>query len=207
MKTPFLSLLALSALTLGSCDSLNKPSTKDEPQEATADTAVVYRDGKTAEGMANDAANSAENAFDIASAKLTDATFPEIKTKGVTVRGNEDYQVYSVDETVLFDTDKATIKPSAAATLQEVIGSIGQRYTGKQIRVAGFADSRGDASYNKDLAQQRANAVKSYLVDTGKMPAANISTESFGEQQPAASNATAAGRKENRRVELVVRVR
>ncbi|MCR5889242.1 OmpA family protein [Hymenobacter sp. J193] len=207
MKTPFLSLLTLSALTLASCDSLNKPAAKDEPQEATADTAVVYRDGKTAGDVADDAANGAENAFDIASAKLTDTTFPEIKTKGVTVRGNEDYQVYSVDETVLFDTDKATIKPSAAATLQEVVGSIGQRHADKDVRVMGFADSRGDASYNKDLAQQRANAVKSYLVDTGKMPAAKISTESFGEQQPAATNATAAGRKENRRVELVVRVR
>jgi outer membrane protein OmpA-like peptidoglycan-associated protein len=206
MKIPFLSLLAAATIGLASCDSLNKPSEKDEPQEATADTAVVYRDGQTAGDAMAGAANATADAFDLSKARLAEVSLPEIKNKGITVRGDNDYHVYSVDEKVLFDTDKATVKPSAAAALQEIMGSIGQRFAGKDVRVMGFADSRGNASYNLDLAKQRAEAVKSYLVQTGKMAEGKVSTESFGEQQPAATNATAEGRQENRRVEIAVRM-
>jgi outer membrane protein OmpA-like peptidoglycan-associated protein len=73
--------------------------------------------------------------------------------------------------------------------------------------VLGFADSKGDKSYNRELSEKRANAVKDYLVSTNKMPADHVSTEAFGEEQPVASNATAAGRQENRRVEIAVRVK
>ena len=205
MKFSFLPLAA--ALALAGCNDLKKPEEKDEPQEATQDTAVVYRDGRTAGDVAQSAATATANAFDMTKAKLADVKLPEIKTPGITVRGDEDFQVYSVDESILFETDKATIKPSAAAAIQEIVGSIGQHYAGKDVRVMGFADSRGDASYNLKLGQERANAVKNYLSETGKLAADKVSTESFGEQQPAATNATAEGRKENRRVEIAVRVR
>jgi outer membrane protein OmpA-like peptidoglycan-associated protein len=211
MKNTILPLLAATTFAFTSCDSLNKPSTKDEPQEATADTAVVYRDGQTAGDAMSSAAGKAgaaiDNTFDMTRAKLADRSYPEIKQKTVTVRGDEDFDVYSVDEKVLFDTDKATVKPDAAAALKEIMASISQRYANKDVRVMGFADSRGDAKYNFDLAKQRAEAVKNYLVETGKMAAAKVSTESFGEQQPAATNTTPAGRQENRRVEIAVRVR
>lgn len=211
MKITILPLLAAVAFTFASCDNLKKPETKDQPQEATADTAVVYRDGKTPGAAVADAAdkagNAVDNAFTITRDKLTTRTYPEIKEKGITVSGNDDYEVYSVDEAILFDTDKATVKPSAKGAIEQIVGSIGQRYVGKDVRVMGFADSRGDASYNQKLGQERANAVKSYLVETGKMAADKVSTESFGEQAPAATNATATGRKENRRVEIAVRVR
>ena len=210
MKIPFLSLLA-AALTLASCNQLAKPEDKDQPTEATQDTAVVYRDGRTAADEVGAAANKAGtavgNAFDLTKAKLVTRAYPEIKEKGISVSGDDDYDVYSVDEAVLFDTDKATVKPSAKGAIEQIVGSIGQRFADKDVRVMGFADSRGDAKYNYKLAQERANAVKDYLVTTGKMAAAKVSTESFGEQAPVASNATAEGRKENRRVEIAVRVR
>ena len=206
MKTPFLSLLAAATLALASCDSLSKPEAAavDQPQEATADTAVVYRDG---EGPGDAAAGAADNAFDLSKSTLVDRKYSEIKTTGVTVRGDDNYDVYSVEETVLFDTDKAAVKPGAADALREIVASIGQRYANKDVRVMGFADSRGDASYNYKLAQERAEAVKSYLTQNSKIPAERVSTESFGEQQPAATNATASGRKENRRVEIAVRTK
>jgi outer membrane protein OmpA-like peptidoglycan-associated protein len=115
--------------------------------------------------------------------------------------------VYSVDEKVLFDTDKADVKPSAAAALQQISGSIGQRYANHEVRVMGFADSRGEKGYNKALSEQRAEAVKNYLVNNGKMAADRVSVEPMGESMPVASNATAAGRQENRRVEIVVRTK
>ena len=195
-----------AALLLAGCETKHS-ETKDQLSEAGQDTAVMARDGQTASQMAGDAAATAANAWDLTKAKLADIKFKEVTLPGVTVRGDSTYSVYSVDETVLFDTDKADIKPSAAATLQQITGSIGQRYATQQVRVMGFADSRGDKSYNRELSEKRAEAVKKYLVDTGKIDASRVSVEPMGEAQPVASNATAAGRQENRRVEIAVRTR
>ncbi|MFD1873490.1 OmpA family protein [Hymenobacter bucti] len=214
-----LTLLAAASLSLAtSCNDLKKTDDKSTLSDATQDTAVVARTGQTAADVATNAADAVDsaaskagsaigNAFDLTKAKLADVKFPEVNLTGITVRGNDDYQVYGVDEKVLFDTDKATVKPTAAEALKQITASINQRYAGKDVRVLGFADSRGDKSYNRDLSKQRAEAVKNFLVTTDKMPADRVSTEAFGEEQPAASNATAAGRKENRRVEIAVKVK
>lgn len=138
-------------------------------------------------------------------AKLVDVKFKKITTAGVTVRGDAAYNVYSVDEKVLFDTDKAAIKLGAAEALQQITGSIGQRYGGSQVRVMSFAYSRDDKGHNKALSEQRAEAVKNYLVANGKIDAARVSVEPMGEAMLVASNATAAGRQENRRVVIAVR--
>jgi len=219
MNKSFLALLAAATLASAtSCHDLKKSDEKNTLGEATADTAVVARTGTTPGQVAASAANAIDstaskagsaisNAFDMTKAKLADVKLPEITTTGLTVRGNSDYQVYGVDEAVLFDTNKATIKPSAAAALQQIGASITKRYAGKDVRVMGFADSKGDKSYNKELSQQRAEAVKAYLIATDKLAADHVSTEAFGENQPVASNATAAGRKENRRVEIAVQIR
>jgi outer membrane protein OmpA-like peptidoglycan-associated protein len=205
MKKSLLSLLAATVL-LASCETKHS-ETKDQLAEAGQDTAVMARTGQTAADMAAGAANSADNAWDMTKAKLADVKFKEITAPGVTVRGDSTYNVYSVDETVLFDTDKADIKPGAAETLKQITGSIGQRYAAGQVRVMGFADSRGDKDYNKDLSEKRAEAVKNYLVANGGIDAGRVSVEPMGEAMPAASNATAAGRKENRRVEIAVRTK
>ena len=211
-------LLAAVLLLASSCDNLKKSDDKTTLTDATADTAVVARTGETAGQMAASAANSVDNAasqagdaisntFDMTKAKLAEVKLPEVNMPGVTVRGNEDYQVYGLDEKVLFDTDKAVVKPGAAAALKQITESINKRYSGKDVRVIGFADARGDKAYNRELGKERAEAVKNYLVATDKMPADRLSTESFGEAQPVATNATAAGRQENRRVEIAVSVR
>lgn len=217
MMKSSLPLLA-AAVLLASCSDLKKSDEKNTLSDATPDTAVVARTGKTVGDAAAGAANTVDsaaskvgnavsNAFDMTKAKLADVKLPEVNLSGITVRGNEDYQVYGVDEKVLFDTGKATIKPSAAEALKQISASINQRYAGKDVRVMGFADARGDKNYNRELSQQRAEAVKNYLVTTNKLPADHLSTEAFGESQPVASNATAAGRQENRRVEIAVRVK
>ncbi|RZK20293.1 MAG: OmpA family protein [Hymenobacter sp.] len=218
MNKPVLALLAAATFSFASCSDLKKTDEKNTLGEATADTAVMARTGKTAGDVAANAANKVDsaaskagsaisNAFDMTKAKLSDVKFPEINLPGVTVRGNEDYQIYGVDEKVLFDTDKAAVKPGAAEALKQISASINQRYAGKDVRVLGFADSRGDKSYNRALSKERADAVKNYLVATNKLPADHVSTEAFGEEAPVASNATAAGRQENRRVEIAVKVR
>ncbi|MGI4863959.1 MAG: OmpA family protein [Janthinobacterium lividum] len=219
MTKPTLALLAATTLALAtSCNDLKKSDDKNTLGDATTDTAVVARTGRTATDLAANAAgavdsaaskagNAIGNAFDLTKAKLADVKFPEVSLPGVSVRGNEDYQVYGLDEKVLFDTDKAVVKPSAAEALKQITASINQRYAGKDVRILGFADARGDKSYNRALSKQRAEAVKAYLVTTDKMPADRVSTEAFGEEEPVASNATAAGRQENRRVEIAVQVK
>jgi outer membrane protein OmpA-like peptidoglycan-associated protein len=198
MKNTLLSALALATL-LSSCDTKQSP-TKDQLSEAGQDTAVLARNGRTAGEAVGDA-------WDMTKAKLADVKFKEITLPGVSVRGDSTYNVYSVDETVLFDTDKAEIKPTAADALNQITASIGQRYSTQQVRVMGFADSRGDKSYNKALSEQRAEAVKNYLVNNGKIAADRLSVEPMGEAMPVATNATAEGRQENRRVEIAVRTR
>ncbi len=204
--TKFILPALAASLLLASCET-KQSETKDQLSEAGQDTAVMARDGQTASQMAGDAAASTANAWDMTKAKLADVKFQEVNTPGVTVRGDSTYSVYSVDEAVLFDTEKAEIKPTAAASLQQITASIGQRYATRQVRVMGFADSRGDKSYNRELSEKRAEAVKSYLVGTGKIDGARVSVEPMGEAQPVATNATAAGRQENRRVEIAVRTR
>ena len=206
MKKYFLPLLA-TAIVLSSCETKHS-ETKDQLAEAGQDTAVLARDGsQTVADAASGTATAVDNAWDMTKVKLADVKFKEITLPGVSVRGDNTYNVYSVDEQILFDTDKADIKPSAAEALKQITGSIGQRYATGQVRVMGFADSRGDKNYNKELSEKRAEAVKSYLVATGGIDAGRVSVEPMGEAMPVASNATAEGRQENRRVEIAVRTK
>ena len=102
-------------------------------------------------------------------------------TSGVTVRGDSIYSIYSADETVLFDTDKADIKSSAAASLQQITVFIGHCYVTQQVQVIDFADSRGDKCHNRELSERRAEALKNCLVGTGKIDVARVSVEPMGE--------------------------
>ena len=103
---------------------------------------------------------------------------------------------------VLFDFDSANLKPGAREKLAQVSGIL-LTQPGLQIEVEGHTDSVGSDSYNQRLSEQRAAAVRDYLVRQGIQPAA-VATAGFGETQPVAANETAAGRQQNRRVELVV---
>lgn len=216
MYKPFLSLVAATVLLAG-CETKTS-ETKETLGDATRDTAVMARTGDTVDTLGAKAVDAAKgavasagaaigNAWTVTKDKLKDVKFTEVNLPGITVRGDNDYNVYSVDEAVLFDTDKAVVKPGAAKALEQITGSIGQRFGKSEVHVMGFADARGDKDYNKDLSEKRAEAVKSYLVTTGKIDASRVSVEPMGEAQPVASNATAAGRKENRRVEIAVRTR
>lgn len=130
--------------------------------------------------------------------------YEEVTDKNINVRGNNGYGIYGLGENILFDVDKATIRPAAEANLKEIAGSIEKRYKGGDIRVYGFTDAKGGAGYNKDLAQQRADAVKAWMRSNG-IDEARISVNAIGEAQPVATNTTEEGRQQNRRVEIVAR--
>ncbi|HPF25719.1 MAG: OmpA family protein [Steroidobacteraceae bacterium] len=102
---------------------------------------------------------------------------------------------------VEFDLDKATLRPESAAVLEGAV-SVLKRYPDLKIEVAGHTDAQGSDAYNMNLSKQRAITVLDYLKAGGVTN--ELASRGYGERQPVASNATAEGRQENRRVVLRV---
>jgi len=103
---------------------------------------------------------------------------------------------------VHFDFNKSTIRPDAVPVLNEAV-EILKAQGGIAVIVEGHTDSVGTDAYNLKLSRRRADAVRQYLVKHG-IPSSRITAEGFGESRPVASNDTADGRAQNRRVELRV---
>jgi outer membrane protein OmpA-like peptidoglycan-associated protein len=103
---------------------------------------------------------------------------------------------------VLFDTGKFTLKPGAREKLAKISGII-LAHPGLTITVEGHTDSVGGDDYNMKLSEDRANAVRTYLVSQG-LDSGIVTAQGFGKTRPVADNSTAAGRQQNRRVEMVV---
>ena len=103
---------------------------------------------------------------------------------------------------ILFDVNQATLKPGAAQNIAR-ISTVLRQYPDKQIAVEGHTDSDGADQYNQSLSERRAAAVREALVAGGVSPA-SITSRGYGESQPVTTNATAAGKQQNRRVEVVV---
>jgi outer membrane protein OmpA-like peptidoglycan-associated protein len=103
---------------------------------------------------------------------------------------------------VLFDTSSANLKSTARERLAKVAGVL-IAYPDMHIEVDGYTDSTGDPLTNQRLSDERAAAVQAYLSQQG-VSASSIAVHGFGEANPIASNDSAVGRQQNRRVELVV---
>jgi len=103
---------------------------------------------------------------------------------------------------VLFDTGQFTLKPGAREKLSKVAGIL-IAYPGLNIEVGGYTDNVGGDAMNQKLSENRAGAVRDYLVQQG-VATNSVSSKGYGNTLPVASNDNSAGRQENRRVELVV---
>jgi outer membrane protein OmpA-like peptidoglycan-associated protein len=103
---------------------------------------------------------------------------------------------------VLFDFNKATLRPGAREKLAKVAGIV-LAHPGLKMEAEGHADAIGSDQYNQQLSERRADSVRTFLVQQG-ITADAIVAEGFGESRPVATNGTAEGRQRNRRVELVV---
>jgi len=105
---------------------------------------------------------------------------------------------------ILFATGKATLKPESAAALAPV-GELLKADAALALEIQGHTDNVGQPAANLKLSQDRAAAVKSYLVQTFGIPAGRLTTSGFGDSKPIAPNTAEPGRAQNRRVELVKR--
>jgi outer membrane protein OmpA-like peptidoglycan-associated protein len=103
---------------------------------------------------------------------------------------------------VLFDTGKYTLKPGAREKLAKISGIV-LAHPGLNLQIEGYTDSVGSDQFNQTLSEQRANAVRDYLIQNGVAETA-VTSKGFGKADPVATNDTAEGRQRNRRVQLVV---
>ncbi len=111
---------------------------------------------------------------------------------------------------VLFDFDKANLKPSAVASLETVAKRIRETSRG-DVRIEGHTDSKGSNEYNQTLSEKRAISVRDWFVSDGGLSKVQFVTKGFGELKPVVSNTTEKGadnpigRQRNRRVEIIIK--
>ena len=112
----------------------------------------------------------------------------------------EQKQLNQYAKTILFDTGKATIKFQSAEVLNQIINVL-KKYPNSRFRIEGHTDSTGKKAKNMILSQNRADAVKVYLIQGG-IDAGRLESQGFGPEKPIASNKNKKGRELNRRVEI-----
>jgi outer membrane protein OmpA-like peptidoglycan-associated protein len=103
---------------------------------------------------------------------------------------------------VLFDTGKASLKAGATSNLNKLVAFLNE-YSDRTVLIEGYTDSVGSEDYNQGLSERRADSVKSYLAGQG-IGSIRLSAAGKGESDPVASNDSAAGRQQNRRVEVII---
>lgn len=101
-----------------------------------------------------------------------------------------------------FESGSAVLAVSGIQILDEMVAAL-KRVNGKKIKISGHTDSSGDTAKNLALSKQRADAVRTYLIQKNISPE-SLSTEGLGSKKPVADNTTAEGRKRNRRIEFEV---
>lgn len=166
---------------------------ENEARVAAAEENARVLAGQIAENtaLANDArakAEAAQKTADLANTRIN---------------GLDDYDPIKT-YTVLFRTGSAVLSPKAKADIDAGAAWVRKQNTnGWVVAVVGFADTKGNTAKNRALSERRANAVIGYLVMKHNLPLQRlVQPFGYGDSNPAASNATAAGRAQNRRVEI-----
>ncbi len=170
---------------------------QSDAERARAEAAAALAAAQAAQAQAqaaqaNKAADSAKQARERLLSQLNSVLATSESARGLIVNMSD----------VLFDTGKYTLKPNTQISLAKVAGIL-QAYPGLKLQVEGYTDSTGSAEFNQKLSENRAGAVRDFLVTQG-VNADNIVATGYGMAKPVADNSTAKGRSLNRRVQLVV---
>jgi outer membrane protein OmpA-like peptidoglycan-associated protein len=123
------------------------------------------------------------------------------KTKVLVVVRKEKIEIL---DKIYFDTGKATIQKRSFGLLEQIAQTLRIHPEIKKVRIEGHTDSQGSDAFNLKLSQERADSVRKHLIETGKLEDGRLEAKGFGEERPVASNNTARGREQNRRVEFVI---
>lgn len=134
--------------------------------------------------------------------RQADALRAQLRGTGVSVqRAGNDIKLI-MPGNITFATDSADIKSNFYPVLNSV-SLVLKEYSKSVIRVAGFTDNTGNANHNQQLSEARAQSVASYLQSQG-VASGRFSVVGYGQRYPIASNGTAQGREQNRRVEITL---
>jgi outer membrane protein OmpA-like peptidoglycan-associated protein len=128
----------------------------------------------------------------------------ELKEVAETTKRTKDGILVDLKSQLLFTSDSAVLKPQATEMVAK-LGDILAKYPEDRIRISGFTDSTGSVAHNEELSLRRARAVRDVLHDRG-VKVEQMLIEGMGPERPIASNKTAAGRSQNRRVEIHIDV-
>jgi outer membrane protein OmpA-like peptidoglycan-associated protein len=164
----------------------------DQQQALAAQAEAARQQAQTAEQRAMAAEQDKEKARQQLLVQLNEVLQTRDTARGLIVNMSD----------VLFDVDKATLKPGARVRLAKVAGIL-QTYPELKLQLEGYTDSTGSLEHNQTLSERRAMAVRDFLISQG-VSSASITAQGFGPSNPVATNNTREGRQMNRRVDLVV---
>jgi len=179
---------------------------QDEVERAETERQRVLIEARKAEAVA--AERRAEEALTMAQKERQEAELARQRAEQLAKRVNEleasqtERGLVLTLGDVLFDFNKATLKPGGERAVTELTKFL-KEYPERKVMIEGFTDSIGSESYNKDLSRRRADAVRMELNANG-ISSGRIQIRGYGENFPVASNDTEAGRQRNRRVEVII---
>lgn len=122
--------------------------------------------------------------------------------QNVTIENTGDRLVVTLPQDILFASGSTAVRPDLQRDMATVASNL-QAYPNSTIQVIGHTDSDGEAAFNQQLSEGRANAVASVLINNG-VSASRIQAYGRGEAQPVSSNLNPQGKAQNRRVEIVI---
>ena len=158
---------------------------------ASAEASTARRDAESARrSEAQTRADAESQAADLR--RQIDALEAEVTDRGLVLTLGD----------LLFATDRAILEPGADRHLDRLVGFL-ERYPERRVEIEGHTDNVGNAGYNLGLSRQRAESVMNTLTQRGIDPG-RLSAIGLGQDRPIASNLTAAGRQQNRRVEIII---
>lgn len=214
MKKTLLAL-ALSTLTLGGCMTYDPYTGEEKTSNATMGS-VIGAIGGAAVGAATSSKSDRGKGALIGAASgaavgggigyYMDKQEAQLRNRlegsGVRVVRNGDQIDLIMPGNITFDVNQSTIKPTFSDTLESV-ALVLKEFDKTTIQIEGHTDSTGSRDYNQLLSERRAGSVRDFLLNQG-IQAGRTRAVGYGPRSPIASNDTAAGREQNRRVELTL---
>lgn len=185
---------------------------KAQLAEIEAATLAVQREAARQAAAQAEAARSAQSQLHKTNAQLeqerqarmaAEARAKDAFSRLAGVKEDARGTIITLPGAVLFATGKSELKPAARSRLDEVAHALSGQPMERKMVIEGHTDSTGTPERNQQLSQERADAVRSYLVSKG-VSSENLTAEGMGQENPIADNATPDGRATNRRVEIVV---
>ena len=182
-------------------DSARLDARTREADAARGQAAIARAEGAEQSLAADRARNEADAAHQAAASSSQQAAELQRQLDVLHAKPTDHGLVLTLGD-VLFTSGKADLKPGATGNLNKLVAFL-DKYPDRSVAIQGYTDSVGTEDYNQDLSERRANSVKSYLTGQG-IGSMRLSASGKGQRDPVAGTDSAAGRQQNRRVEVVI---